>query len=149
MRDDDREEALLLADECTDDGQYGLFAHVLDDEQQLSDAPIRIGDVSLPLPPLSWTILPGSDGGYSRIVVAGPGYTMLLSLDRGGPLTASDLGAEAVPLEFTDDDGAAEQSSRSTRTTQARPASAWSPATTRTSMRFRIRTNISDGAPWD
>ena len=109
VRGDDREEALLLADECTDDGQYGLFAHVLDDEQRLGDAPIRLGDLSLPLPPLSWTILPGSDGGYARIVVAGPGYTTLLSFDGAGPLTASDLGVEALPLQFADDDGPAER----------------------------------------
>ncbi len=110
IRGDSREEAVLLADECTDEGQYGLFAHILDEDQQLSDAAVRLGEVSLPEPPLSWMVLPRHDDGeYARIVVAGTGYTTLLSFEDGGAPIASDLGIEAVPLQFTDADGTTER----------------------------------------
>ncbi len=106
IQGDSREEAVLLADECVDDGQYALFVHAPDGDLSISDAAVRLGDVSLPAPPMSWMVLPpANDDEHARIVVAGTGYATLLSFADEGPLVASDLDVEALPLQFSHEDG--------------------------------------------
>lgn len=106
VQGDAREEAVLLADECVDDGQYGLFVHTPESDLSLSDAAVRLGDVPLPEPPVSWMVLPPASGGeHARIVVAGPGYATLLSFGERGTPIASDLDVEALPLQFSHEDG--------------------------------------------
>ena len=110
IQGDSREEAVLLADECVDDGEYGLFAHAPDGNLSLSDAAVRLGGVSLPALPLSWIVLPPAhDGEHERFVVAGTGYATLLSFEGGGAPIASDLHIEAVPLQFAHEDGPLER----------------------------------------
>ena len=110
IQGDSREEAVLLADECVDDGEYGLFAHTPDSDLSLSDAAVRLGGVSLPAPPLSWMVLPpASDSEHERFVVAGTGYATLLSFEDGETPAASDLQIEAVPLQFSHEDGPLER----------------------------------------
>ncbi len=103
---DEREEAVLLADECDDDGEFAILAHQFDGQQRLSDAPIRLGSFSLPGDPLSWLVLPTGEDGHQSFVVAGAGFAVLISFDDSGSPVNTDLSLDAEPLQLSTDDAA-------------------------------------------